>query len=188
MIFTPRHRGRPNPFCSSPCYGKNLSKRPKKEGVERRMVTRRDHPIAPPSGVISCARVTLYEKLGPGEHPCNWCGVALTWHPESRYSPNALLADHLNHDPTDDEAGNLVASCNACNGHRRRRGDSKLISSKEPTVLRGGKPTRAVERRCNICGDLILIAWADLKHPMGGRFCSPSCRMKHTQQRRRVVD
>src|SRR5688500_10582356 len=170
VIFTAQ-KGRP--FCSRGCYYQNLRERPKKEGVKYRMVTRPGHPIAPPGGVLPLSRVTLYDKIGPGPHSCNWCEREVTWEAE-RYSPEALLADHLNHDPSDDRPENLVAACNACNAHRRKDGDAPPIGESEKTVIRGGRKTRAVELFCQICANPFLVNPAEFNTGRG-RTCSRSC-------------
>lgn len=59
----------------------------------------------------------LYEKLGPGAHPCHWCGMALRWKVGQRDS-DALCADHLDGDTLNDAPSNVVASCRGCNANR----------------------------------------------------------------------
>ena len=74
------------------------------------------HPLAWASGVVPVHRAVLYDAIGPGTHPCHWCGVDITW--EVRKGPGALEADHLNAIRSDNRRENLVPSCAACNRRR----------------------------------------------------------------------
>lgn len=176
--FTPSQNGRP--YCSRPCYWESKRGKTRKGGVNYRMTTKPGHPLAPPSGVLPVARIVLYEKLGPGKHPCHWewCGHRiLKWKPKSsRYAPDALYVDHLNHDTADDSPDNLVPSCNACNGHRRKNGGSPPIREGELSIMWGNARTRAVKLYCNQCGAEFLTIPAELKRRGNrGRYCSGSC-------------
>lgn len=84
-----------------------------------RMVKAGDHPLAGRSGVILLHRKLLYDRIGPGRHPCHWCGELVEWR-TGRLREGALLVDHVNHDKLDNSPENLVPSCNPCNGHRLR--------------------------------------------------------------------
>lgn len=170
IAFAPR-RGRESKYCSRTCYAESL-RGTKVDGVAHRTRTLKGHPIAPPCGVLAVARINLYEKIGPGPHACNWCGIEVDWN-RGRHAPGNLIADHLNWDATDDAPGNLVASCNLCNTHRHAHG-AGLIGAEEPTVIWGGSSTRAVERACEYCGSAFLTIPAEVKKGKG-RFCSRSC-------------
>lgn len=172
-IFTPTQNGRP--YCSRPCYWESKRGKPRKEGVKYRMTTQPDHPLAPPSGVLAVARIVLYAKLGPGAQACKWCDTPLRWK-APRYAEDALIVDHLNHDPSDDSPENLAPSCNACNGHRRKNGDSPSIGSDERSTTWGNTVTRAITRFCNHCGAEFSTIPAELRRGGNrGRFCSRSC-------------
>ena len=82
-------------------------------------VTRPDHPLASKRGVVYVHRMVLYDKIGPGTHPCHWCGKPVTWRPGVRYG-DALVADHLDFDPSNNDPANLVPSCHLCNCVRHR--------------------------------------------------------------------
>lgn len=77
------------------------------------------HPLADSQGRVLVHRVTLYDKIGPGEHPCHWCGSFVRWddrpveHPDS-----SLCVDHLDADRANNDPANLVPSCLACNSRR----------------------------------------------------------------------
>lgn len=163
-------------FCSRQCNGKNLLGTQRKEGVERRMTQAPEgHPIAPVgSGRVAVARLVLFDKIGDGNHPCNWCGREVGWH-AGHYADENLIADHLDHDPANDTPENLVPSCLACNAHRRKNGKSNRIVDGETTVVRSGTRTRAEKRNCTFCGEEFLTPPAVDK-----RFCSHSCSSKWT--------
>lgn len=131
------------------------------------------HPLAPPSGLVAVARLTLWEKIGPGPHPCHWCKESVDW-VNGRYAKGALIADHLNWDTADDSPGNLVPSCNACNGHRRREGGSTLIKPGELTRKTGKAETRAWVRYCNLCGNEFAAIPAEVFSGKA-RYCSRQC-------------
>lgn len=158
-------------FCSHPCYAASMAA-PYVSGVAHRPRKARNHPIAPPSGTVAIARLVLYDKIGPGDHPCHWCGFTLRW--TNQRTPDAIFADHVDHDPTNDAPDNLVPSCHRCNAHRTRLGDRRLIQPGEPTLLINGKPTRAVERNCEYCGEAFLALPAFIRAGKG-RFCSRDC-------------
>lgn len=166
-------RGRP--YCSKPCYYESL-RGPRKDSVTYRTRTAKGHPIAPDSGVVAVARLVLWNKIGPGPHPCNWCGMEVNWTPGNAYAPNTLIADHVDWDVTNDDPSNLVPSCNPCNAHRRSKdnGAGGRIGADEPTILMNGKLTRAIERSCEHCGSPFLALPAKVKQGRG-RFCSRSC-------------
>jgi hypothetical protein len=82
----------------------------------------RNHPLADKSGQIYEHRKVLYEKIGPGIHPCTWCGIDLEW-------GSTLQADHLDAVRLNNVMENLVPSCKPCNtlrgqGARKRWGKS----------------------------------------------------------------
>lgn len=139
------------------------------------MVKAKGHPIAPPSGTVAISRLTLYDKIGPGPHPCHWCERPVDWMPGASVGEDgSLLADHLDWDPTNDDPANLVPTCNPCNSHRRSSGASRRIEDEEHWVMWSGSRTRAVQRSCEYCGDDFLTPHHQVKIGRG-RFCSRSC-------------
>jgi hypothetical protein len=81
------------------------------------------HPLAQrQSGQVLEHRKVLYDRLGPGSHPCHFCHVPLTW--ERGTGLEALRIEHLNWDRMDNRPENLVAVCSSCNSthlHARRK-------------------------------------------------------------------
>ena len=71
------------------------------------------HPLAQASGYAYTHRLVVYDALGPGPHPCNWCGEVLEW-------GDSLFVDHLNGNKMDNRLENLVPSCQICNQIRQR--------------------------------------------------------------------
>ncbi len=77
-----------------------------------------DHPLALQKGHVKTARLVLYEKIGPGPHPCHWCGLPLEWRPGNPHLPDALFVDHLDSNRRHNAPSNLVPSCCPCNVRR----------------------------------------------------------------------
>lgn len=72
------------------------------------------HPLAA-GGAVPEHRQVLYDKIGPGEHPCHWCGKLLAWG-----GKGGIHADHVDEDVSNNDPANLVASCLRCNWGRNR--------------------------------------------------------------------
>ena len=138
-------------------------------------VIRKGHPLAGASGRIRLCRLVLYGKIGPGEHPCTWCGLILSWGKTQKDSPRALLADHLDGDPNNDSAANIVPSCNTCNC---RRGLPNRIQPGETCVKVCGGWRRAVEISCFGCNKMFLSAVTAKLVPTR-KYCSPGCFSKY---------
>jgi hypothetical protein len=83
-----------------------------------RTLHRPGHPLAARDGTIREHRLVLYSMLGPGAHPCHWCGRLVDWARSWPADPDALVVDHLDGDRTNNHPSNLVTSCPACNSPR----------------------------------------------------------------------
>lgn len=83
------------------------------------------HPIAPPNGRAYEHRVALYDSIGPGSHPCHWCGKLVHWGPKG--TVDNLEPDHLNGDGADNRIANLVPACRSCNVARAQQARSKAM-------------------------------------------------------------
>lgn len=93
--------------------GRPLTGTVRKDGY--RSITRHGHPLADKWGHVLEHRVVLYEKIGPGEHPCHWCGVTVRW---EAGRAAGITVDHVDFDPSNNTPANLVPACNACNVRR----------------------------------------------------------------------
>lgn len=134
-----------------------------------------DHPLADRGGRVSRHRAILYEKIGPGSHPCHWCGQIVRWMPGAKTSRGALIVDHLDRDGWNESPENLVPSCHRCNSQRHR---TDWVRDDEPFVVDSkGFRHRAVIRTCEFCGQEFPHLAAD-NRPNRGRFCSMSCARK----------
>lgn len=156
-------------FCSRTCKSKGDWQT---QPVQRRMMKRPEHPIAPPGGIVSETRLILYDKIGPGPHQCHWCNRKIDWKPGEGPIHGALVADHLDSDGHNNDPENIVASCQPCNGIREIRvGDEELF-----IVRPNGTRLRAVERICQTCKKPFLVSPAQIQNKKnGGSYCSRQC-------------
>lgn len=156
-------------FCSARCA---YAARRKTVTAYRRMRYLPTHPLAGSTGLVSDARVVLYEKVGPGWHRCHWCEARIRWVVGTRGNArDSLIADHVDSNPLNDDPANLVPSCGPCNGSRAR----VIKPSEDYVVRKDGSKTRATRRICLICGSQFLVATAQLRTPGTGLCCSRSC-------------
>lgn len=137
-------------------------------------VKRKHHPLAPPSGRLPEHRVILYEKIGPGTHPCYLCGNPVTWtlasEGKTRTGKGVLVTDHVDSDPTNNAPENLEPSCQPCN---IRHGKDAQFDGQEFLIIRG-KRERAERVSCEACAKGFL-ALVKFRKQGDGRFCSRSC-------------
>lgn len=138
-----------------------------------------DHPLANRAGHILPHRKVLYEKIGPGEHPCNWCGKALRWMAGIRSSPEAIEADHLDYDGLNNDPANLVPACHMCNcrrGHTQAgyRHWNSISDSAQFIVREDGYRRRTASYVCAQCGREFTAVLR--KKPQ--IYCSLSCSAK----------
>lgn len=125
--------------------------------------------------LIESHRLVLYERIGPGEHPCHWCGRVVRW--KAGLSRDSLIADHVDNNPKNNSLDNIVPACVGCNVHRHRRvGDDELY------VLSDGKRRRAGQRICAQCGCAFLARLDQIRNGKA-LFCTRSCARKKPRQR-----
>jgi hypothetical protein len=82
-----------------------------------RILNLRGHPLARAQSKVPEHRAVLFAKIGPGEHPCHWCGKTLGW--GGRQS-RKIMADHVDWDRLNNTPENLVPACLDCNTKRRQ--------------------------------------------------------------------
>lgn len=144
---------------------------------------RRGHPLATASGHLCEHRAVLYDKLGPGTHPCHWCGKLLRW-TIGKLEKDSILPDHINFSERDNRPANIVAACAQCNARRQRRRvlkDGEFMAS-YPSGMR----FRAVWENCGWCGKKFAKKVSE-KNPTVGKFCSHSCSTKSKAEARYVL-
>lgn len=73
------------------------------------------HPVAMKGGVVRVNRKVLYDKIGPGAHPCHWCGRPVSWELSYPKDSGALVSDHLDGDKANNDPSNLMPACGSCN-------------------------------------------------------------------------
>lgn len=179
-------QSKPNRFCCWACYKASPRSGQRVTTTKGSRVLRMpDHPIAPPSGLIALCRVVLYEKIGPGPHPCEWCGLAIRWTPGKRPTRGSIVADHLDWNVHNNVPENLVASCLVCNSHRVRDHDRRLIRSDEVFLIDArGERHRAMEQACEECAAPFLARLTWVKAGRNPRFCSLPCANRATSRNR----
>lgn len=154
-------------YCSRECH--YAAARRERTG-HRRMRRHPDHPLAGKTGLVSEARALLFDRIGWGPHPCHWCGKRVDWLVGQRGNlPNALVADHVDSDPLNDDAANIVAACGPCNAQRAR-----TVNDEETYVVRGnGTRLRVGEQRsCRTCATPFLTTVTYRNYC--SRACTPS--------------
>lgn len=143
------------------------------------------HPLAAPNGRIGVHVATLYERIGPGWHPCHWCGASVEWRPVGASRKDRLIPDHLDGDPRNNDPANLVPACTGCN---TGRGLPNAIREGELTVTRGRKRVqrlRAERRTCIRCGAEFLH---QISTAAPGLYCSKSCARFDQQRANAITD
>lgn len=146
-----------------------------------REISRLGHPLANDKGQVTVHRVVLYDRIGPGAHPCHWCQRPVTW--GRGVADGVLVTDHVDGDEQNNDPRNLVPSCHRCN---IRRGMKNLISPDELFIVRpNGSRSRAVRRTCEGCGITFTVGIAETGRGQG-RFCTRRCANKTRRERARA--
>lgn len=160
-------------FCSRECFWVNRkANHVPKPGIYG-TVLNPQHPLARGgNGKLWEHRVALYDKIGPGVHPCHHCGELVEWTFGIRRG--GLVVDHLDGDKRNNSPQNLVPSCNRCNCHVRA---GKMIQPDELFVMDSGSRKRAVELECP-CGKKYLKAKSQAKR---SKYCSTDCRYRNSK-------
>jgi hypothetical protein len=136
-----------------------------------RMVRAPGHPVASKTGLTLLHRKVLFDKIGPGEHHCHWCGELVQWI-AGRIRKGALIVDHLDHDKDNNSPDNLVPSCNACNAHR--------LSGETWDAWIPGSPIGRPDRNHKSCprGHLLVPENVYIRPDTGRRQCRTCIRLR----------
>lgn len=92
---------------------------PLRVGKYQRVFVGKDHPLAHTKGTVWAHRLALFEAIGPGTHPCHWCGTPVRWETRWPAAPDGLCADHIDNNRGNNDPSNLVPSCGPCNVARQ---------------------------------------------------------------------
>jgi hypothetical protein len=76
-----------------------------------------NHPVSS-RGVAQESRVILYDQLHGESARCYWCGMVLSWYIGKHQPGDAIVADHLDGDTSNNVGDNIVPSCRTCNSIR----------------------------------------------------------------------
>lgn len=82
--------------------------------LEYRTIYAPNHPTSGKTGMTYEHRAVLYDAIGPGAHPCHWCGKSVTWE-AGKSDERQLQVDHLSGVQDDNSIENLAPSCRRCN-------------------------------------------------------------------------
>jgi len=96
------------------------------QGRRYRLLELPGHPLAKASHKVWEHQVVLYGSIGPGSHPCHWCGSTVRWE-AAKGEADRLVVDHLNAIGDDNRIDNLVPSCATCNSARGTQARSDAL-------------------------------------------------------------
>ena len=150
---------------------------PQKRVNPYRMVWSKGHPIAPRGSVVQEHRLILYDKIGPGSHPCHWCGKIVEWSVPGQPQPqfiDRLQCDHLDEDKANNNPQNLVPACYKCNKNRSNR---QIVEACEVQVRIGNEDhnRRAEVMECPVCKSSFVRPWYVNRKNRKQAVCSRSC-------------
>lgn len=179
--------------CSRKCgYEHRKQKRMKKEHQQnrksRQMIYEPSHPLAGKNGYLPIYRFLLYNKIGPGWHPCNWCGKKIRWIINIRRTGGfTLIVDHVDNNPKNNHISNLVPSCQSCN--TKRGMGERIVKNNECFIERSnGTRLRATLKTCRTCKREFKISISALatgcrRNRTTGKYCSPKCLHKRDRSK-----
>lgn len=168
---TPGRPGRHRKFCGNEC-ARESRRQSASFGNNYIQVQAPGHPLVGRNGRAFEHRLVLWNKIGPGTHPCFHCGVAVTWAPGKGNAKGALITDHLDRNPRNNDPENLVPSCPRCNTRNTARA---VLNSEDHVVCATGRRLRSERRTCVNCSRE-FVAWPNKADPTYGTFCSRACR------------
>lgn len=129
------------------------------------------HPLVLKAPYVPEHRAVLFEKIGPGPHPCHYCGGSVNWVPGGRTGKGVLVVDHVDRNPMNNAPENLVPACTRCNV---LNADRVVTNDENFRTVRGRTRLRGLPRNCESCG-AGFVTWTMNPGEGKGRFCSRSC-------------
>lgn len=164
-------------FCGQEC-ARHGNWKPSPRAPYRMTKLPEGHPLTVGQGrTLGVHKLALWEKIGPGTHPCHYCAVPVTW--RARESGARLTVEHLDRDRLNNNPANLVPCCYRCNNLNR----STIVSDDELfRVHASGHRIRGNPAVCQHCGT-DYVARRDHK----GWFCSRKCSAQGREAKRRAV-
>lgn len=164
------YRMRERKYCSWKCSGLGQRKSANGTAPYKSRYVPDGHPLRTPgSKTISAHRAVLWDKIGPGPHPCHHCSQQVNWRPGARVGKGVLIADHLDRDTRNNDPENLVPCCTKCNRERAPHG--REIKEGELTVTIRGRLRRAIIRVCEECGE----GYPSAPSHRSRKYCSLRC-------------
>jgi hypothetical protein len=166
-------------YCTKECQS-SARRLPVTKALYRTRYLTVGHPLNSGSNKILAHRLALWEKIGPGPHPCHYCGVLVDWILSADTRKGALISEHVDRDPANNDQDNLVPSCQRCNILNSRR---RVLPDEPHRISTRGTRRRCVVRSCRHCSEEFLAYRS--KDPTRGVYCSRSCIAKDKPRRRR---
>ena len=171
--------------CSRKCgYEHRKQKRQSKDHQQnrkaRQIIYEPSHPLTGKNGYLSLSRFLLFNKIGPSPHKCNWCKRTIHWIIGKRQTgTNALIVDHVNSNPKNNDIKNIVPSCQSCNT-KRSLPDQILKEGELFIVMKNGRRLRAELKTCVVCSFKFKFAISklskkDRNNKKIGLYCSMKC-------------
>lgn len=161
-------------YCGQKCKGA-VRRKPDSEYTARvrNAYVPLGHPLVTPGcRQVQLHRLLLWESIGPGTHSCYACGTPVTWLPGRRTIKGALVVDHFDRNPLNNDLGNLKPSCQRCNNLNTLR----IVQDDEAHRINAdGVRLRGEPRSCERCSSP-FVSWPSASGVASrGRFCSKSC-------------
>jgi len=115
-------------------------------------VKARTHPLADANGDVYMHRKVLYDAIGPGPHPCHWCGQLASWG-RTIGGTAELFAVQLDGNYLNVDITNIAPACPPCTTRYSRDGIHKRMRQSEGERLTHPPATdrRAVLRGRPFC-------------------------------------
>lgn len=135
--------------------------------------------MTPGARNITVHRAVLWDKIGPGTHPCHHCSEPVTWSPGRKTAAGVLQVDHLDHDTRNNDEDNLVPSCHRCNNLRKPPRADAVLDHEPHHVRKDGYRMRTAPKDCIECDSTFWDAPCRMNKR---RYCSPRCSGKASRR------